>query len=161
MSSWWPRFTQMSRSQASSSWSSASCISKAAARADFVRSSQVGPRPPVVMMSPARPCARPDASSMTRPGLSPHDRLPVTSMPYSDRSTGDVRRVQYLSCCRAAAPVPTEIISAFNVYPYPFDAFSASATRPLYVHGGLRRGDVLDPRLCLGVAGVKTVQQSS
>src|SRR5699024_1157785 len=133
---------------ASSPLSSASSMPKAAARADFVRSSQVGPRPPVVMMRSARPLARLTAS-VTRPGLSPTTVCQWTSMPYSDRSTATSAASVFI-VLPSSSSVPTEIISAFNVYPYPFDAFQRLGHEALYVHGCLRRGDVLDPRLGLG-----------
>ena len=70
VSSLYLRSTHRLRSHCSSPLFSSSFRPKASASALLVRSSQVGPRPPVVIIMSARDLARCTAS-MTRPGLSP------------------------------------------------------------------------------------------
>ena len=62
-------------------------------------------------------------------------------MPYSLSSTA-TSAASVLTVLPSSSSVPTEMISAFKVYPYPFDAFQRLGHEALYVHGCLRRGDV-------------------
>ena len=82
---------------------------KASARICFVRSSQVGPRPPVVMMMSARLLAV-STHLRSRSGLSPTTVWYFTFMPIFE-SISEMSRASVFVTWPSSSSVPTEIIS--------------------------------------------------
>ena len=77
----------------------------------LVRSSSVGPKPPVVMTTSLRPSAS-SSASRSLPGLSPtvQAKSRLTPMAESSRATN---AASVLIVCPSKSSVPTEMISAF------------------------------------------------
>ena len=92
------------------SWS-ASFLPKAAAMVSLVKSSAVGPKPPVVMMVSARALAM-SSTAWSRWGLSPHTVWKYTLIP-SSASPWAIMGASVFTVSPSSSSVPTDMISHF------------------------------------------------